>query len=100
MMNQYLGISLVIIVASLCIGILSTIVSENIFKQIEAHKKRVSDIRWKEFGKFVFKFLDNYGDKVDKVLEQAKMEKTRNSVEEIRKDIEEHREELEKSGVL
>ena len=41
-MTQYLGISMVVIVAALCVGILSTIVSENIFKQVEAHRRRTA----------------------------------------------------------
>lgn len=74
-MQQYLGISLVVIVIAMCIGILATIVSEAIFKQIEAHRRRVIS-RKLENAKILMetfaKYLDKYGKSVKDIVETCK----------------------------
>ena len=91
-MTQYLGISMVVIVITMCVGILSTIVTENIYKQMEAHKKRVSDIRWKSFGKFIFDVRSRYKDEIDKFIEDLKMNRTKEFMTEVDKKTEELKE--------
>lgn len=91
-MTEYLGISMVVIVITLCIGILSTIVTENIFKQIEAHKKRVSDIRWKSFGKFIVEMRSKYKDDIDKFIEEMKLNRTKGTMEMVDEKIDELKE--------
>ena len=76
-MTQYLGISMVVIVITLCIGILSTIVTENVLKQFEAHRNRVADRRWAELGKFILKIRENFKDEIDKILEKSDVKATK-----------------------
>lgn len=70
-MTQYIGISMVAIVITLCIGIMSNIVTENIFKQMEKHRNRMADRRWAEVGKFVCQIRENFKDEMDKILEKT-----------------------------
>lgn len=91
-MTEYLGISMVVIVITMCVGILSTIVTENIFKQIEAHKKRVSDARWVSFGKFIIDMRSKYKDDIDKIIEDLKMSKTKDFMNKVDKKTEELKE--------
>lgn len=72
-MTQYIGISMVAIVITLCIGIMSSIVTENIFKQMEKHRNRVADRRWAEVGKFMCQIRENFKDEIDKMLEKTSM---------------------------
>ena len=72
-MTQYIGISMVAIVITLCIGIMSNIVTENIFKQMEKHRNRVADRRWAEVGKFVCQIRENFKEEIDKILEKTNM---------------------------
>lgn len=94
-MTQYLGVCMVVIVSALCIGILSTIVTENILKQIEAHRIRVSDRRWAEFGKYLIKFRDTFKTEIDKMLEETKMNRTKDFM----KMVDEKTEELKEKGI-
>lgn len=70
-MEQYLGISLVIIVTTICIAVLSTLVTGNIFKEIEAHRRRGWDRWWAGLGKFIAKLRENYKEDIDKFLEKT-----------------------------
>lgn len=72
-MTQYIGISMVAIVITLCIGIMSNIVTENIFKQMEKHRNRMADRRWAEVGKFVCQIRENFKEEIDKILEKTNM---------------------------
>lgn len=67
-MQQYLGICMVVITVSLCIGILSMIVSENIWKQYEAHKDRAME----KFTKRLLGALEGSTKYVGKYIEYSK----------------------------
>lgn len=94
-MEQYFGICMVIIVVTICIGLLSKFMTQNIFKQMEAHKKRVSDIRWGEFTKFIIKIRERYGEEMDKMFDDLKMKNTK----EIFKGFDETVEEAKAKGL-
>lgn len=78
-MEQYFGICMVIIVVTICVGLLSKFMTQNIFKQMEAHKKRVSDIRWSGITKFIITIRERYGEEMDKVFDDLKMKNTKES---------------------
>jgi len=74
-MTEYLGISMVVIVISMCIGILSTIVSEAIFKQIEAHRRRVTARNleiWEKLLEGGAKYLGKYTNELKELVKTAK----------------------------
>ena len=94
-MTTYLGICMVVVVTTLCIAILSTIVTENVFKQIEAHKKRVSDQRWMAFGKFLITFREKYKKELDEIIEKLEMKRTKDFME----TVDEKTDEIKKKGI-
>ena len=87
-MTEYLGISMVVIVATLCIAILSTIVTENIFKQIEAHRNRSWDRWWAGLGKFIATMREKYKDDMNKILDELKMKTAKKTMEQYDELIE------------
>lgn len=87
-MEQYFGICMVIIVITVCIGLLSKFMTQNIFKQMEAHKKRVSDIRWSGIIKFIITIRERYGKEMDKMFDDLKMKNTKESFKKIDEEIE------------
>ncbi len=94
-MVEYLGISLVAVIITLCIGVLSTIVTENILKQFEAHRNRVADRRWAEVGKFIAKMRETYKDDIDKILEKSKTK----GMKEVMKNYDKMIDEVHKNGM-
>lgn len=88
-MEQYFGICMVIIVITVCIGLLSKFMTQNIFKQIEAHKKRVSDNRWSGITKFIITIREKYGKEMDNVFEELKMKNTKESFKAFDEAVEE-----------
>ena len=87
-MEQYFGICMVIIVVTVCIGLLSKFMTQNIFKQIEAHKKRVSDNRWSGIIKFIIAIRERYGEEMDKMLDALKMKNTKESFKKFDETVE------------
>lgn len=79
-MTQYLGISMVIIVVTMCIAVLSTLVTGNILKEIEAHRRRSWDRWWAGLGKFIAKLREEYKDDIDKMLEKTKYNRTKETM--------------------
>ena len=74
-MTQYLGISMVVIVIAMCIGILATIVSEAIFKQIEDHRRRVKARKMamaKELIEVGAKYWGEYSKNIKNVINDCK----------------------------
>ena len=74
-MTQYLGISMVVIVIAMCIGILSTIVSEAIFKQIEAHRRRVTERKLKiakDLIELGAKYCSEYSKNIKSIVDDCK----------------------------
>jgi hypothetical protein len=88
-MEQYFGICMVIIVVTICVGLLSKFMTQNIFKQMEAHKKRVSDIRWSGIIKFIITIREKYGKEMDKMFDDFKLKNTKDSFKKIDELIEE-----------
>ena len=84
-MTDYFGICMVIIVASLCVCLLSKFVYTNIFKAIEGHKKRVSDARWASFGKFLVDVRDKMGPDIDKWIDELKMKRIKEFMDKVDK---------------
>lgn len=76
-MTEYLGISMVVIVVTICIAVLSTLVTGNILKEIEAHRRRSWDRWWLGLGKFIAKIREEYKDDIDKILEKTNMNGTK-----------------------
>lgn len=70
-MTEYLGISMVVIVVTMCIAVLSTLVTGNILKEIEAHRRRSWDRWWAGLGKFIAKLREDYKDDIDNILEKT-----------------------------
>ena len=79
-MTEYLGISMVVIVVTMCIAILSTLVTGNILKEVEAHRKRSWDRWWAGLGKFIAKMREEYKDDIDKILEKSKLDRTKQTM--------------------
>ena len=94
-MTEYLGICMVVIVITLCIGILSTIVTENILKQFEAHKRRVSDRRWAQFDKYLISIRVRFKDELDKIIEAMEKDKNRQKVKDLADALDKQAKDLE-----
>ena len=88
-MEQYFGICMVIIVVTICIGLLSKFMTRNIFKQMEAHKIRVSDIRWNGITKFIIAIRERYGEEMDKMFDDFKMKNTKETFKKFDEAVEE-----------
>lgn len=88
-MEQYFGICMVIIVVTICIGLLSKFMTQNIFKQMEAHKKRLSNIRWIGIAKFIITIRERYGKEIDEMCDKFNMKNTKEVFKEIDKTAEE-----------
>ena len=69
-MTTYLGISMVIIVAAICIAGLIAYVNDVLFKQYEAHKQRIADKRFKEFAKYVLYIREQFKEELNKIIEE------------------------------
>lgn len=82
-MEMYLGICMIIITIALCIGVLSNVVLDAIYKKNEAHKKRLSNNRWAAAGKFIMWFNKYYGEEIRNMLEVAKMKNTKETMEKM-----------------
>ena len=88
-MEQYFGICMVIIVVTICIGLLSKFMTQNIFKQMEAHKKRVSDIRWSGITKFIIAIREKYGKEIDEMCDKLNMKNTKETFKKFDEVVEE-----------
>lgn len=79
-MTEYLGISMVVIVVTMCIAVLSTLVTGNILKEVEAHRRRSWDRWWAGLGKFIAKLREEYKDDIDKMLEKTKYDRAKKTM--------------------
>lgn len=88
-MTMYLGISLIIVVAAVCIALLSRFIPENAYKAYEGYKKRSADRRWAAVAKVVAdpKIQEMFTGIINIIKED--IEKEKKIREDIKKEIEE-----------